>query len=112
MSKAWIMADSKQWAKVLVEVSKETNKVLDETPADPLEKGAFAAFVASLREETSVLLAYLPPGERGDMEALCATWLDVGMLFGRSPAILVEILERTQTSIGVLVKEDKGGDEE
>ena len=97
---------------VLTEISKETEKVMDEAPADPLEKGAFAAFVASLREETSVLLAYLPPGERGDMEALCATWLDVGMLFGRSPALLVEILERTGASIGVLAKKDEGGDEE
>ena len=104
MSKAWIMADSKKWQAVLVEISKETKKVMDDGPRNPLEKGAFAAFVASLRETTNAMLAYLPKGEREDMEAVCATWLDVGMLFGRSPAILVEILERTGASIGVLCK--------
>ena len=111
MSRTWIMADSKQWQAILVEISKETNKVLDDGPTNPLEKGAFAAFIATLRESTKVMLSYLPKGEREDMEALCATWLDVGMVFGRSPALLVEILERTQTSIGVLVKEGEGGDE-
>ena len=109
MSRAWIMADTKKWGDVLTEISKETNKIMDDGPKDPLEQGAFAAFVASLREATNVMLVYLPKGEREDLLALCGTWMDVGMLFGRSPALLVEILERTGASIGVLVKEEGRG---
>ena len=101
MSIAWIMADTKEWGAVLEEISKEVEKIMDDGPKTPLEKGAFAAFSATLRHTNENMFPYLPPGDKEDLLALCATWLDVGMLFGKSPALLVDILARTGVKIGM-----------
>lgn len=110
MSRALIIADAKQWGALLEEISKEVEKVMDDGPKTPLEKGAFAAFSRTLRQTNENMFPYLPPGNKEELLALCATWLDVGMLFGKSPALLVEILKRTGVSIGLVMKEGEGGD--
>ena len=99
---------SEEWGKILTDLSKKSAAVLD-TVKHPIQQGAFAACVNSLRDTGQHIVDYLPAGERADLEALCGTYLALGLVFGYSPQLLVDALRKSGAKIGVMCEE--GGDE-
>lgn len=105
-NRTFIMADTDTWMRALEELSNQSDGVLG-TVTDPIEQGAFAAFRASLRDSRKAMFPYLPAGEAEDLEALCGTYMSVGLVFGRSPAMLVEVLRKSGAKIGVMPEDRK-----
>lgn len=99
MSKRVITSDS--FAAVMEEVSKEVKTILDTSPEKKEEKIAFTIFLNTLKVVLKDKLAYLPVGERDDVETVCAVWMDVGILLGKAPQILSDILKRTRAKISL-----------
>lgn len=91
---------------VMVEVSAEVKKILDNPPENKIDREAFLVYFNTLKDAVQVLFDYLPAGERTAVGDLCGTWMDVGILLGRSPKLLVDILKRTKAKIEEQ-KEDK-----
>lgn len=83
---------------VMEEVSKEVKKILD-NPPDKMDREAFVAYYNTLMDMAEQVFDYLPEGERADIKTLCATWMDIGILLGRSPQLLTDILKRTGAKI-------------
>jgi len=90
---------SESFGDVLEELSKEVKKILDTPPDSTEEMVAFVIYMNTLRDMAKELFGYLPQGERGTLTDLCAAWLDIGLLLGKSPQLLADILKRTRAKI-------------
>jgi len=66
------------------------------------EKIAFALFLNTLKVALKQKVEYLPKGERDDIETICAVWMDVGILLGKAPQLLADILKKTRAKISLL----------
>lgn len=80
---------------VMDELTRQIKPILDE-PMTNQEKEAFAIFKGTLCHLSSVIFGYLPPEEQWGILAACGTWLDVGLLMGKDPGKLVDILEKVK----------------
>jgi len=63
------------------------------------DKEALAAILGSLLTMMSDIFAYLPEEERSHILVNCATWYDIGLLVGRSPRKLTEIMDKVNPAI-------------
>lgn len=86
---------SESFDAVMKEVSKEIEKTLDITQ----DREVFVTYLNTLIDMAELVFDYLPKGERDDIKTLCATWMDIGILLGRSPQLLTDILKRTGAEI-------------
>ena len=103
-----MLITAETWERVLDEVSKETDRLMTKPPENQSHGRAFLLFVDTLKATTDLAFDYLPPAERTTISAFCATWMNVGILFGMCPQALVDILVRTEAK-GITY--DEGGDE-
>jgi len=79
---------------VLDEVSRAVGKALEKPFDKREEREAFYIFTNSLRALTEERFGYLPEEDRKDIVAFCGTWVSVGILLGKSPDILADILKK------------------
>ena len=96
MAKKVIAPDSLE--AVLNELSKEATTVLD-SPFNDEEKKAFVIFYNTLRTIAEQAFEYLPEGDKSDVVTMSGSWMCVGLLLGRSPKLLEDILKRTRAKI-------------
>lgn len=84
--------------KVMYEVTKELNPLLTREMSTE-ELRAAMTFLASISALTLRIVDYLPPEEQDEILTSCGTWFDIGALWGKSPKLLVEILDRVKPKI-------------
>lgn len=84
--------------KVIAEVTKHLSPLLStETSIEELR--AANTFFGTLTSLTLDIFDYLPPEQQHEILTTCGTWLDIGILLGKSPKLLVEILDRVNPKI-------------
>ena len=83
---------------VMDEVSDEVAKIL-KTPPGKNERQAFLAFFGTLTTIAAKRFKYWPEEDKNDLEAMCGTWMHVGILLGKSPKLLADILKRANARI-------------
>jgi len=83
---------------VMEEVTKELKPLLNKV-ATPEEQEAAATFFGTLANLTLDIFDYLPPGELDEVLTNCGTWFDIGVLLGKSPQLLLGILNRVNPKI-------------
>lgn len=100
MAKKARVIESESFGTVMTEVSEEIKKILDKPPGSKGERVAFSIFYNTLKVAVKDTFSYLPKGERDDVGTMCGVWMDVGILLGRCPRVLADILQRTRAKIG------------
>jgi len=83
---------------VMDELTRQIKPILEEPKTDD-EKEAFKVFLGTLFRLTSDIFSYLPPEEQSHILVTCGTWLDVGLLVGKSPGKLADILDKANPSV-------------
>jgi hypothetical protein len=84
--------------KVVEELTKELRPVL-RSARNARQKEAEDAFLGTLYRLTLSLFDWLPAEQQSEIVTACGTWLDVGLLMGRSPKTLVDILKRVNARL-------------
>lgn len=79
--------------KVMTEVQNEFKSISREK-LDREENNAVSTLIFTLLGILTDIFGYLPPEEQSEILVKCGTWFDIGVLFGRSPKRLVQILDR------------------
>ena len=102
-----VMIEPTDMSKVFERLSLAAVKVLGD-PSSPEEDRAFAAIWNSLRYMQERMFSYLPEGERNDADALCATYMTLGMAIGGDRDSLVKAIQETGARVKHIVGE--GGD--
>lgn len=72
------------------------------TPLETAEeegREALTILLGSMLTMMSDIFAYLPEEERSHILVNCATWYDIGLLVGRSPRKLTEIMDKVNPAI-------------
>ena len=77
------------------EVQKAVDKALEKPFARKEDREAFYTFTNTLRSLASSRFSYLPEEDRNDIITFCGTWGGVGILLGKSPGVLADILKNT-----------------
>jgi hypothetical protein len=95
MEKRLVIADE-SFDIVMDELSREVGKILDNPPENREEREAFYAFFNSLKTLVEKRFQYWPEEDRKDLLATCGTWMNVGLLMGKSPRLLADILKKTK----------------
>ena len=85
---------------VMEEVTKELNPLLSRVVTRE-EQSAASMFFNTLAVLTFHIFDYLPPEEQKGILTSCGTWFGIGVLLGKSPKILREILDRVNPETGV-----------
>ena len=85
-------------SQVMDELTEELHPVLFYSQ-DTKEKEAEHVFMGTLYRLTLSLFDWLPPEQQLEIITACGTWFDVGLLMGRSPRVLVDILERVNPKL-------------
>lgn len=80
---------------VMDEVTRAIDKALEKPFDKREEREAFYTFTNTLRSLASKRFGYLPEEDRNDIITFCGTWGGVGILFGKSPGVLADILKNT-----------------
>lgn len=83
---------------VMDELTREIRPILEEVKTDN-EKAAYNLFHGTLLYLVTQIFSYLPPEEQSHILVTCGTWLDVGLLVGKSPGKLVDILEKVNPEV-------------
>jgi len=104
MKKRLVIADE-SFDDVMDELSREVSKILEKPPDEREEREAFYAFLGSLNTLVAKRFQYWPEEDRNDLLAICGTWMNVGILLGKSPRLLADILKKTSART---VEVDKG----
>jgi len=99
MAKPKKLIASECFGDVMDAVAAEVKKITDTPPENKTDRESFLTYFNTLINVIDVVYDYLPEGERSSLRNLCATWMDVGILLGKSPQLLTEILERTGAKI-------------
>jgi hypothetical protein len=89
------MEDVKQ---VMMEVQKQVSSTFPRNPTQE-QVEALSCFFATLWSIITQMFTWLPPEEIKTVMINCGTWFAIGMLFGKSPELLVEILEKVKPAI-------------
>jgi hypothetical protein len=92
------LISAESFGDVLDELSKEVKAILD-APNSKEEMVAFVIYMNTLKGLANDVFGYLPKGERNILTDMCAAWLDIGLLLGKAPQLLAEILKRTGAKI-------------
>ena len=77
-------------------------KLTDELPpmlqstSDPEMKQAAMVFMGTLYRLTLNIFDWLPPEQQSEILTACGTWFDIGMLMGKSPLKLVDIIRNVK----------------
>lgn len=77
------------------EVEKAVDKALAKPFARKEDREAFYTFTNTLRTLAIKRFGYLPEEDRNDIITFCGTWGGVGILLGKSPGVLADILKKT-----------------
>ncbi len=94
-----ILSVSKEYrGPVMAEMSREITDILGE-PLTASQQKATAVFYGVLCQLMMEIFGYLPSEEKSRILVNCQTWLDLGLLMGKSPQKLVEILEKVNAEI-------------
>ncbi len=91
--KLLLTADS--WDKILDELHVELDKALEVVPEQKPHENSLMLYVNTLLEALNQTFAYLPENERDTIRTFCASAVGLGVLYGRSPEVLLDILTRT-----------------
>ena len=83
---------------VMEEVTQELKPILEAHQADD-ERGALTVFLGTLLNLVTQIFSYLPSEEQNHILMACGTWFDVGLLLGRTPEKLAEILGKVNPSV-------------
>lgn len=78
---------------VMDEVSRAIGKAMENPFVKRDEREAFYIITNSLRSLAEERFGYLPEEDRKDIVAFCGTWASVGILLGKSPGVLADILK-------------------
>ena len=81
--------------KVMEELTKELSSTLQLISNDD-QKEADKVFLGTLYRLTLGIFDWLPPEQQSEILTACGTWFDIGLLMGRSPMKLVDILRRVK----------------
>lgn len=84
--------------KVMDEVTRKLKNLWDKELATE-EREALNTFVATLSVISLNIFDYLPPEQQDEILTNCGTWFDIGVLFGKAPRLLVEILGRVKPEL-------------
>lgn len=84
--------------KVMKEVTRELKPLLNKKMS-PEERRLTQTFLGTLLVLTLDIFHYLPPKDQDEILTNCGTWFDIGMLLGRSPELLVEILNKIDPKV-------------
>ena len=99
MKNQLIIADE-SFDAVIDELTREVDKIL-KPPDNQEEADAFVAFYHTLTTLAKKRLSYLPEEDRNDILSFYGTWMHVGILLGKSPKLLADILEKVNARIEV-----------
>jgi len=80
---------------VMEKLTDELQPVLRST-SDPEMKEAEKVFLGTLYRLTLSIFDWLPPEQQFEILTACGTWFDIGMMMGRSPLTLVDILRNVK----------------
>ena len=94
MKKQLIIADE-SFDAVIDELTREVSKTLEKPPDNQEEADAFVAFYNTLTTMAKKRFNYWPEEDTNDLLAFCGTWMHVGILLGKSPGLLADILKKT-----------------
>ena len=94
MARKKILVTAKGWEKVLDEVSNEIGRALEEIPKNNAHRNVLMLFVNTLQKITELTFDG-DPEYKEDIKAFCGMWMNIGILYGHSPEILLDILKRT-----------------
>jgi hypothetical protein len=94
---------------VLDELATEVKTIMDTPPGNADEVAAFVAIFNTLEDMADEVFNYLPAGEKKLVIDMCAAWMDVGLLLGKSPKILADILRRTKAKIQRVETQSQAG---
>ena len=89
---------------VIDELTREVGKIL-KPPDNQEEADAFVSFYGTLTTMATKRFNYWPEEDTKDLLSFCGTWMHVGILLGKSPKLLADILKRTNART---VEADKG----
>lgn len=84
--------------RIMHEVTKELKPLLS-TEMSGEEQRAANTFFGTLSALTLDIFEYLPSEQQDEILTNCGTWFDIGMLLGKSPQVLMEILDRVKPKI-------------
>lgn len=88
-------------AEIMEEVTKGIQALFDRDQTDG-ERRASNVFVGTLTSLSLKIFDYLPAEQQSELMTICGTWFDVGMLLGKSPKLLEEILSRVVPKLRVI----------
>jgi hypothetical protein len=91
---------------VMDELSREVNKTLEKPPDKREEREAFYAFLGSLTTIAAKRFQYWPEEDKNDFLSICGTWMNVGILLGKSPKLLADILRKANARIERIEEQD------
>lgn len=86
---------------VLEELAKDVKRIMETPPGEDSEVAAFVAIFNTLKDMVDEVFSYLPEGEKKLVIDMCGAWMDVGLLLGKSPKMLADILRRTKAKIEI-----------
>ena len=86
---------------VMDELSREVGKALEKPPDKREESQAFLAFLGTLKTIAAKRFQYWPEEDKNDLITICGAWMNVGILLGKSPKLLLDILKRSGARIEV-----------
>jgi len=83
---------------VMAELTRQLKTALDERMTGEQQEAA-AVFYGTLCQLMMKIFGYLPDEEQSRIMVNCQMWLDVGILIGKSPQKLVEILDAVNAEV-------------
>ena len=83
---------------VMAELTRQLKSALGERMTAEQQE-ASSIFYGTLCHLLMEIFGYLPAEEQSRILVNCQTWLDVGMLMGKSPQKLVEILDAVKAEV-------------
>lgn len=85
---------------VMAELTRHLKSALGERMTREQQEAA-TVFYGTLCKMMMDIFGYLPAEEQSRILVNCQLWLDVGLLIGKSPQKLVEILEAANAEVGI-----------
>ncbi len=83
---------------IMEELTKELNPLFSRVVTRE-EQEAADTFFGTLVTLTLGIFDYLPPEQQDEILVNCGTWFDIGVLLGKSPQLLLGILDRVNPKI-------------
>ncbi len=83
---------------VMAELTRQLKSALGESMTREQQEAA-AIFYGTLTKSMMEIFGYLPAEEQSRILVNCGVWMDVGILIGKSPQKLVEILDAVKVEV-------------